>query len=59
VTLRPVQAACPEHGCPKILMVLYIEVVARHQNINARAFRDEAAAPLAAGYPASAKRRAL
>jgi len=88
--LHAVQAACQEHGCPRILMVVrrsraifkpqdygfdgkspgyvtglvsskcqiallgdsselqaaheYIEVVARQQQINARAFRDEAAA---------------
>lgn len=86
--LHAVQAACREHGCPKILMAVrssraifkpqdyglssyvqglvspacqialladsselhaaheYIEVVARQQHINARAFRDEAAALL-------------
>ena len=84
--LHAVQAACRQHGCPKILMVIrgsrvifkpedyglssyvpelvspscqiallgdsqelhaaheYIEVVARQQEINARAFREEAAA---------------
>jgi hypothetical protein len=84
--LHAVQAACKQHGCPKILMVVrssrvifkpedyglssyvprlvspscqiallgdsqelhaaheYIEVVARQQAINARAFREEAAA---------------
>jgi hypothetical protein len=84
--LHAVQAACREHGCPKILMAVrrsraifkpedyglssyvpelvspacqvallgdsselhaaheYIEVVARQQSINARAFRDESSA---------------
>ncbi|MEA3195144.1 MAG: hypothetical protein QOD26_3477 [Betaproteobacteria bacterium] len=84
--LHAVQAACRQHGCPKILMAIrnsraifkpedyglssyvpelvspncqiallgdsqelhaaheYIEVVARQQHINARAFRDEASA---------------
>jgi hypothetical protein len=84
--LHAVQAACKQHGCPKILMLIrgsrvifkpedyglssyvpelvspncqiallgdshelhaaheYIELVARQQRINARAFRDEAAA---------------
>ncbi|OAI50671.1 hypothetical protein AYO46_09575 [Betaproteobacteria bacterium SCGC AG-212-J23] len=84
--LHAVQAACRQHGCPKILLLIrnsrvifkpedyglssyvpdlvspscqvallgdsnelhaaheYIEVVARQQHVNARAFRDEAAA---------------
>ena len=97
--LVAVQAACTEHGCPKILMRVtssrpvfkpedyglssyvnelvtpkcqvalvgdttelnaaheYIEVVARQQNVNARAFADEAAAlRWLAGEPAPERR---
>ena len=94
--LHAVQAACRQHGCPKILMAVrnsrvifkpedyglssyvpelvsphcqvalvadsrelnaaheYIELVARQQHINARAFRDESAALIwLLGDPAS------